>query len=109
MSTGKILQLLGIQGTQSNVDQVLIALYTGPLIAVIAGLVVGIAVWLILARFERRRRRQQYTRDVAIIKEKIRSALDIPHETDIASIRTLPQPARTIAEVIAVWPLDQLQ
>ena len=109
MLMGKILQLLGIQGTQSNVDQVLIVLYTGPLIAVIAGLVVGIAVWLILSRFERRRRRRQYARDVAIIKEKIRSALDIPHETDIASIRTLPQPARTVAEIISEWPLDQLK
>jgi hypothetical protein len=109
MLMGKILQLLGIQGTQSNVDQVLIALYTGLFIAVIAGLVVGIAVWLVQSRYERRRIRQQYTRDVAILKEKIRSALDIPHETDIASICILPQPARTIAEVISEWPLDQLK
>jgi len=85
---GIILQQLGIQGTQSNVDQVLIALYTGLLIAVTAGLVVGIAVWLVQSRYERRRLRQQHARDVAILKEKIRSALDNPHETDLASIRT---------------------
>jgi uncharacterized membrane-anchored protein YhcB (DUF1043 family) len=109
MLMGIILQQLGIQGTQSNVDQVLIALYTGLLIAVTAGLVVGIAVWLVQSRYERRRLRQQHTRDVAIIKEKIRSALDNPHETDIASIRTLPQPARTIAEVISESSLDQLK
>jgi hypothetical protein len=109
MLMGKILQLLGIQGTQSNVDQVLIALYTGLFIAVIAGLVVGIVVWLVQARYERRRRRQQYTRDVTTLKEKIRSALDNPHETDIASIRTLPQPARTVAEVISESSLDQLK
>ena len=106
---GIILQQLGIQGTQSNVDQVLIALYTGLLIAVIAGLVVVIAVWLLQSRYERRRLRQQYARDVAILKEKIRSALDNPHETDLASIRTLPQPARTIAEVISESSLDQLK
>ncbi len=109
MLMGKILQLLGIQGTQTNVDQVLIALYTGLLIAATAGLVVGIAVWLVQSRYERRRLRQQYARDVAILKEKIRSALDNPHETDIASIRTLPQPARTIAEVISESSLDQLK
>src|SRR5260370_38272199 len=109
MLMGKILQLLGIQGTQSNVDQVLIALYTGLLIAVTAGLVVGIAVWLVQSSYERRRLRQQHARDVAILKEKIRSALNNPHETDIASIRTLPQPARTIAAVISESSLDQLK
>ena len=109
MLMGEILQLLGIQGTQSNVDQVLIALYTGLFIAVIAGLVVVIAVWLLQSRYERRRLRQQYARDVAILKEKIRSALDNPHETDIASIRTLPQPAGIIAEIISESSLDQLK
>src|SRR5438552_14854082 len=99
MLMGEILQLLGIQGTQSNVDQILIALYTGLFIAVIAGLIVVIAVWLLQSRYERRRLRQQYVRDVAILKEKIRYALNSPHETDIASIRTLPQPASTIAEI----------
>jgi len=109
MSMGKILQLVGIQATQSNVDQVLISLYTGALIAVIAGLVVGIAVWLILARHERRQRRRQHARDVAVLKEKIHTALNHPHETDIASIRTLPQPARAIAEIIAESSLDLLK
>ena len=68
MLMGEILQLLGIQGTQSNVDQILIALYTGLFIAVIAGLIVVIAVWLLQSRYERRRLRQQYVRDVAIFE-----------------------------------------
>jgi uncharacterized membrane-anchored protein YhcB (DUF1043 family) len=109
MPIGKTLQLLGIQGTQSNADQVLISLYTGLFIAVIAGLVVGIAVLLLQSRYQRRRLRQQYARDVAIIKEKMCTALNSPHETDIASIRTLPQPARAIAEIISESSLDLLK
>lgn len=106
---GKILQLLGIQGTQSNVDQFLIALYTGLPSAILAGVFVGLVVWYFQLRYEKRRLRQQYERDFSILEEKIRTALDSPHESDITSIRTLPQPARTIAEVISESPLDQLK
>lgn len=106
---GKVLQLLGIQATPSNVDQFLIALYTGLSAAILAGVFVGLVVWYFQSRYEKRRLRQQYERDFSILEEKICTALDDPHETDITSIRTLPQPARTIAEVSSEFPLDQLK
>lgn len=106
---GKVLQLLGIQATPSNVDQFLIALYTALPAAIVAGVFVGLVVWFFQLRSDRRRLRQQYERDFSILEEKIRTALDNPHETDITSIRTLPQPARTIAEAISESPLDQLK
>ncbi len=106
---GKVLQLLGIQATPSNVDQFLIALYTALPAAILAGVFVGLVVWYLQSRSEKRRLRQQYERDFSILEERICTALDNPHETDITSIRTLPQPARTIAEAISESPLDHLK
>lgn len=58
--------------------------------------------------YEKRRVRHEYERDFSILEEKIRFVLATPHQTDIASITALPQPARSIAEILSEAPIDKM-
>ncbi len=101
--------MFGIQPIQTNIDQFRIALETGIYAAVIGGIIVGLLVWRLQLRYEKQRVRHEYERDYSTLEEEIRFALAIPHQADLADILTLPEPARTVVEILSKAPLSKLQ
>jgi hypothetical protein len=100
--------MFGIQATQSNLDQFLIALYASLITGVITGLIVGIVgivVWRFQAGVEKRQLTRQYQREFATFQEQIRFTLRQPQATNLASMIISPPLAIELVELLSNSPL----
>ncbi|HHV17233.1 MAG TPA: hypothetical protein GXX58_11805 [Gelria sp.] len=73
------------------------ALYSGAIYSVITGLIVGLLMWFIQVWAEARRLRHDYSREVGILKDKLRAIVDQP---DVLSIDSAEQSAPPAAKEV---------
>lgn len=98
--------MFGIANTPTNLDQFLIALYSGLISGMVTGLIVGLAIWIIQSRFAKRQVHQQSQREVATFRERLRLTLNQAQTTSLTVIIDEPPLARAFANILADIPLE---
>ena len=98
--------MFGITSTQANLDQFLIALYSGLISGVVTGFVVGLVIWIIQSKFAKRQLHQQTQREVATFRERLRLTLNQAQTTSLTDIIDEPPLARAFANMLADIPLE---
>lgn len=82
-------------------------LYSSALSSIVTGLIVGLAVWWVQLKADQRRTRQDAAREFALLKEKLRIAVEQPDILSISNaVDSIPPPAQAIHSIVSNHPID---
>jgi hypothetical protein len=100
----------GFANTPANWEQFWLSfwasLLSGALYSLLVGLMVGFIVWLAQRRSDTRQLRNQWARELATFRARLRDLLNQPVKQEINKISDLPTVWKEIAEVLANLPID---
>jgi len=83
------------------------ALYSGLLYSIVTGIVVGVIILFFQRHTERKIARRSYSRELSIMKQRIREATSCPDPFILSSATgSVPQPAKEAIQVIHHWPIS---